>query len=172
MSNLVADLQVLALRAVLADDSDYRLRVIYRWYSREFSVPLPEVPALPLTHVLQAYFEDHYEKMEPHQQEEERLKLVETEVERLERVLAEDREKTEAEQWRQEVEAMGGGKTVEGLGAKPGPVVATKEKIPQTDLPKMEKVEEGIHMKFMAPNFFEEMIAGLDGLGSDDEGQS
>lgn len=57
--------KILALRAVLKPTSDptYRIRQIFRWFSKTFHTPLAEVEAMPLEDVLQHYFESDYEQM-------------------------------------------------------------------------------------------------------------
>jgi hypothetical protein len=44
-------------------DPEYYLRRIFRWYSKTFATPLHEVEELPLSDVLQHYWEEHYEDM-------------------------------------------------------------------------------------------------------------
>jgi hypothetical protein len=61
--NLVRVVQLSALRQILAPDegdAEYRLRQIFRWYSKTFHTPLDEVAALPLVDVLQHYYDSSY----------------------------------------------------------------------------------------------------------------
>lgn len=92
--DLLKAIRLLAYDAVTRKGSEYILRFIFRWYSREFSVPLPQVDEIPLEDVLQAFFECRYEQMDEHEREDEESKLRETQPERLER---EAREKRESE---------------------------------------------------------------------------
>ncbi len=89
--NYFLALRTIALREVLNGGPDYWLRQVFRWYSREFSVPLPSVSDLPMDHVLQAYYECHYEKMEEDDREAERHFLIETDEDRRKRLADEER---------------------------------------------------------------------------------
>lgn len=75
-------IKIQSLRTVLRPDDDYNVRSVMRWYSREFNTPLGEVYDLPIEEVLRDYFECEYEKMEPHELEEEREYLLSSEAER------------------------------------------------------------------------------------------
>lgn len=86
---LIESARVRALRCVLEDGPEYRLRQIQRWYSRSFSTPLAEVNALPLEEVIGAYFEDAYGKLEGEDLEKEVALVVETAEESRRRVLDE-----------------------------------------------------------------------------------
>lgn len=54
------EIRVEAFAAVLRGDDDFQYREIMRWYSREFSTPLPQVEELDREDVLQHYWECHY----------------------------------------------------------------------------------------------------------------
>lgn len=57
-------IRTVALRDVLdGADPDYVRRFQFRWYSKTFAVPLPDVADLPLQDVLQAFWEERYEEM-------------------------------------------------------------------------------------------------------------
>lgn len=75
-------LRLLALREVANDrkakpddegDLDYSLRRIFRTYSKRFATPLHLVETLPLSDVLQHYFESEFEEMD----EDELRKAIE-----------------------------------------------------------------------------------------------
>jgi hypothetical protein len=59
-AKLIRAIQVLALKAVEEPDDEAIYSRICRWYSREFSTPLPEVENLDPIHVLSHYFQDKY----------------------------------------------------------------------------------------------------------------
>ncbi len=92
--DLLKAIRLCAFGAVKERDSDYILRHIFRWYSREFHTELEKVEEIPLEKVLTAFFECRYENMEDEDLDEEDSRLRETYAERLER---EAREKAESE---------------------------------------------------------------------------
>lgn len=70
----IEDLRILALRNAARPElapGEYRVRRVQRWYSKTFHVPLPDVADLPWEDVLLAWYESHYEEMEPELLEEE-----------------------------------------------------------------------------------------------------
>lgn len=77
--------QVAALQAVLRNkqskpnsvDSEYSLRRVFRWYSKTFFTPLHEVEDLPLSDVLQSYWEERFEDMEDAELDDEKVRLLE-----------------------------------------------------------------------------------------------
>jgi hypothetical protein len=57
-------IQLKALRDVHKFDSnEYMLRRLYRWFSSTYHVPITETDAIPVTTMLQHYFESYYESM-------------------------------------------------------------------------------------------------------------
>lgn len=91
-------------------EDGYRLRQIFRWYSREFSTPLHEVEDLPLVQVLTHYFESMYEELGEADgpaavaaTEREELLLRETLAERKARESQEAVEDVEADAFEREV---------------------------------------------------------------------
>lgn len=87
--DLIKAFRLCAFGAVKEKDSDYILRFIFRWYSREFHTELEAVDDIPLEKVLTAFFECRYENMNDEDLEEENEKLRETKAERLLREAAE-----------------------------------------------------------------------------------
>ena len=88
--DLLSAIRRCALWDVLSSEDDsFRLRRIYRWYSKTFNTPLHEAEKLPIAYVLQHFYEDHYESLlsadKLEELEEERIVLTETEEERKER---------------------------------------------------------------------------------------
>jgi hypothetical protein len=94
--NLYLAIQLEAMRAVRKQDSEYSMRSIRRWYSREFHTPLVDVADIPDEDVLQAFFEDKYDSMEEADREVEVARLLETEEERLLKAREKDEEDAEA----------------------------------------------------------------------------
>jgi hypothetical protein len=74
-----------ALRAVIDEDPEYRMRRIMRWYSREFHTPLHVVEELPTEDVLQAFFECQFESLSEKRRLKRAAELTETDEERAER---------------------------------------------------------------------------------------
>src|ERR1035437_6376083 len=89
--SLVECIKTIALRDVLLETSDYRIREICRWYSREFSTPLPTVEAdVPLLILLQHYFENQFSNMTAEEIDEEKMSMLETDEGRRLRMRRED----------------------------------------------------------------------------------
>jgi hypothetical protein len=86
-----AALQLSAMEAVVRPSRESFERYVCRWYSREFSTPLQEVLGIPLEEILQAYYEDNYEKMTEEDREAEIERLLETDQEREERAQQEEK---------------------------------------------------------------------------------
>lgn len=180
--SLAEDLQIIALREVLADTNEYRLRWLFRWYSKTFSTPLSSVKEIPLTDILQAFWETTYEAMEPEAIEDERQRLLETAEQRRDRILREDAERSEADRFAEEIEAQAkrAPQKIEDLQVKEPQVVKTREKIKEIELPDPKKppvmpteLPENVSIKFMPTNFFDELADKLDGLEiPDDDPQS
>lgn len=59
-----------ALASILTPDVESFLRHVFRFYSKTFNVPLPDVDDLPLEDVLLAYYEEVYEGMDEEAREE------------------------------------------------------------------------------------------------------
>jgi hypothetical protein len=93
--DLLKAIRICAVGAVKEKDSDYVMRYIFRWYSREFHTPLHVIDELPLEEVLTHFFECRFENMDDEEIEEAVAKLIET---RAERTLREAKEKAEAEE--------------------------------------------------------------------------
>lgn len=75
--DLYRDLRLLALANVLAeDDSEYSIRKVFRWYSKEFFTPLHMVEDLPLDEIMTHYYESHYEALEGQDVQEEISQLM------------------------------------------------------------------------------------------------
>lgn len=100
-------IQIAALAAVAVDDfdEDYFYRRVFRWYSEKFHTPLHEVYELPFEFVLQHYFEVQYEAMDDQRRaaEVDRLKL--NKEQRWKRMLKEEAEKADADEFAQFVAA-------------------------------------------------------------------
>lgn len=93
------NVKLIALHSVLHPDHDARLRSIFRWYSKEFHVPLPEVEELPLIDVLQHYFESIYESLEEEDLQQELQDILATDEETRAKDMAEEEEKVLAAQF-------------------------------------------------------------------------
>jgi len=87
--DLFEALQIKALLGVLHPDDDSLLRHIFRFYSKTFNVPLPEVDALPLEDVVLAYYEEFFEHLPDEDRAEFKELLTESPEERKARQAAE-----------------------------------------------------------------------------------
>lgn len=88
-------LRTVALADVIGNVPEYTIRHIFRWYSREFHVPLPEVGDLPMDHIFQTYYECQYEKMDPEDRDQEKAYLLESDEDRRKRLADEERRAVE-----------------------------------------------------------------------------
>lgn len=143
-------IRTIALRDVLAGDPAYRRRRVLRWYAREFSCLPHQVEELPWPDVLQAYWENHYERLQEQGEEgaqaiqQERAWLARTDKEALEAANAEDAQEVEMEEYRQaELRAE----------AKRQAKAAAVEAV-VTDLP------PDVELSFDEPSIFENLSAG------------
>jgi hypothetical protein len=93
--NLDEAARILALKAVLCPDTEYRLRKIYRWYSQEFHTPLHKVIRLDLMFVLQQYYESEYEELPDYALHEIKKALLESPEQQTARRIAEDHEEVD-----------------------------------------------------------------------------
>jgi hypothetical protein len=164
--SLADDLQVIALRDVLVGDSEYRLRFLCRWYSKTFSTPLRLVSAIPLSEILTAFWEERYEKLEPHELEEERQLLTETEDDRRARLSREDAQAAADDMLLADLEAETARRSKAPLrieDVKPGAPVKTKTRIAEPELPSLpDKLPENVSIKFASTDFFDELINKAD----------
>lgn len=61
--NEFESIRILALRSVVKDTPDYRLRHIFRWYSEKFHTALHLVDDLPIENILEAWYECEFETL-------------------------------------------------------------------------------------------------------------
>jgi hypothetical protein len=85
-------IKLISLRNILFPTPEYRLRQIFRWYSKTFFTPLHEVPELPLEEILVAYFESVFEDMEEEEINKEKSLLLESEEDKYKRLMEEEQE--------------------------------------------------------------------------------
>jgi hypothetical protein len=94
-------LRLNAMHAVLAEDADYTLRFICRWYSERYNTPLHLVATpegvVDLEEVLQTFYETRYAQMTDPEKEKEIALLLRTPEE--ERAEARKADQDEAENW-------------------------------------------------------------------------
>lgn len=178
--NLYKALRTIALRDVLTEPPEYHLRHIFRWYSRTFHVPLPEVSNLDLEHVLQAFYETKYEDMDEEAREEERKILMESDEARRARLLDEDRaaasdyqfQKEAEEMFRLQQEAEAAAKTATDKAAKPIVPRLVNEELPEANLmagaPIAPVVHPEINMSFATDDEFQALLERDAGGGDDD----
>ena len=96
-----------AFAAVTIDDFDpeYFYRHVFRWYSKEFHTPLNDVYDLPLDFVLQHYWEARYEAMDDPKRVAERDRLRETPEQTWKRMLREEADRADADEYAAQVAA-------------------------------------------------------------------
>lgn len=104
-SLIIETARVSAALAVLRHDGEYRLRSIYRWYSRTFHTPLHQVPDLDTLDVLQAFYEDRYGDMKEDELHAEILELIKTPEEELKELREDAKTRSEDELAAQIIEA-------------------------------------------------------------------
>ena len=172
--DLYEALRLRAIRAVQKPDEGAYLRYIHRWYSRTFHTPLHVVEELDPVDVLTAFYEQTYEDMEEADREREIGELLETPVERRERLIAKDIERAEAfefaeytakEQLRQDQRKVADLKANESKRF-------LRQQVPETTMAKstmpiavkdLKEIPPDIEMRFVAESDFE---AALEGPGT------
>ena len=165
--SVIDALQVLAFRDVLLKSPEYRVRSIQRWFSTTFNTPLLTVQNdIPLTVILQHYFETQFENAEPEELEETRKLLLETDGQRHARLMAEDAEAAGNEEIHRLLE-----EEAQKLSTKKNPgapivpsVVHPPGIIPESRLPDTfsKEIPPDIEMKFVSP---EELERSLESFG-------
>lgn len=94
----IVDIQTIALDQVLkGTDIEYQIRMITRWYSRNFHTPLTEVQKIPVEEILQTFYECRYEEMEDDDLEIERKRLMLDDEGQRQQALIADREEFDME---------------------------------------------------------------------------
>jgi hypothetical protein len=88
-SLVIETARIEAALAVKRHDGEYRLRQIFRWYSRTFHTPLHQVQDLDLLDILQAFYEDRLGDMKDDELHDEIQDLIRTPEEEM-RALRED----------------------------------------------------------------------------------
>jgi hypothetical protein len=129
---------------------------IFRWYSREFSVPLPEVERQPVEEVLNHFFECRYEGMDDEALDDELKSLAETRAERLAREEREKLDEEDADEFFKQAKAepqVGLAK----LGATPKRTLDAPMEDPDLDRPVLVPV-----MGERLPQGFQDIVAKMD----------
>lgn len=170
--NYYMALRLRAMRAVLTPDEDAHLRRIFRWYSQTFHTPLHQVEELPVVDVLQAFYEDKYETMAEEDREKELIELLETEEERALRLKEQDERQTDTFDFAKFTEAEVRRKEEQKKLKDLAPDQAEKFKqVPESKLPTaMERLPEGVEIKFVSADTFEAELEGFGGLDKQSKG--
>lgn len=156
------NLKIMAMYSVIEEPSEYNIRYIFRWFSREFSTPLHVVETLPLEDVLTHYYECLYEDQSSEDRQATIDRLLMTPEQLAARRRAEDAE--DAEAWEFGQEAIKSAPATPNPDMPVAPVDPITERIerirasmrPPEVLPGTETqlppsapvVEEGIHIEF------------------------
>lgn len=171
MSSLADDLRAITLHELVADTPEYRLRLLYRWYSKTFATPLHLVPSLPLTEVLVAFWETKYEEMNDIELEDERKKVVETEDERRARLEAEDAHEVETDAFVLAIEEQAkaaAAKKVADVKVPEQPAIRASNKVLEPQLPGLDDLKkigplpESVSIKFTDTSAFDDLVEKLD----------
>ena len=159
------------MQAVEIPDQAATLRSIFRWYSKTFHTPLPQVEEIPIEEVLLTYYESMYEDLNEEERAQEMKTLLKTpedlQAERrrkdAERADAYDFMRFTAEEEKRKAEAEK--RRLADLKPEEKRKFA---KVPETALPKtpikdLKETPPDIQMKFVNEDDFE---AELEGFGS------
>lgn len=132
-ANTIDLLQMIRLQALhdkLHPDEDATYRKIFRWYSKTFHTPLYLVAELPLLEVLQCYFDNMFEEMEPEHLEyeiEQSLKTPEQiAAEKAEKISSLDKLQKEDDDFFNQVSAEAGKLLAPQINQGPGIVAPDK----------------------------------------------
>lgn len=107
-NDLIKSTMILAMQAVMEDTDEYRLRDICRWYSETKNTALWVVEyELPIEHVLQHYYEEHYSKMNHISRRDAARLLIETDEEKQARLEKAKKDKARGLQLGQELAEKG-----------------------------------------------------------------
>ncbi len=168
--DFAGQIRLIAFNEVRSQSAAYKLRSVYRWYSARFATPLHMVKRLPFSDVLTAYFEDQFENLDAEEMEEERLRLIETEDQRIARIAAEEAEASaevdfqafaEAEAKRLETTQIPKQEAVRPIQhphRKEAPEAPEFADAPATPIP------PDITVKFVDDGFFEELCEDLEDM--------
>lgn len=85
-------IKINAIMAIKKPDYNAFLRRIFRWYSKTFYTPLKDVEDMPVVEVLEAYYEELYDKMEEADLKQEMIRLSMTEEEWTKKLIDEEQE--------------------------------------------------------------------------------
>lgn len=102
---IIETARIEAALAVRRHDGDYRLRQIFRWYSRTFHTPLHQVQDLDLMDVLQAFYEDRFGDMKDEELHDEIQDLIRTPEEDMRAAREDAKTRAEDELAAQAIEA-------------------------------------------------------------------
>lgn len=163
--DLAAEIKIIAFSEVQKNTAEYRLRSVYRWYSRAFATPLHMVPSLPFTDVLTAYFEDQFENMDAEDLEAERKLLTETVDQKAARI-AEEEAVANAEVEFQAFAASEAKRLESTQIQKQEPVRPIQHphrQAKEAELPEVKEIPPDITVKFVDEGFFEDLMDKIDG---------
>lgn len=156
--DLLKAIKLCAFDAVKNKDTDYILRYIFRWYSREFGERLSDVEGLPVEDVLTHFFECRYEGMDDEQLDDEMKLLSETRADRLAREAQEKLDAEEDDEFLKQVKSEGP-VGLSKLGAEAGKTRALDEPMedPDFDRPILLPV-----MGEKLPQAFQDIVSKMD----------
>lgn len=152
-------IKTLALLEVTAKykSENYELRRVRRWYSQTFFTPLHLVDDLPIFQLMQAYYENGFEQMEPNELNEALIEITQTPEERAAALTKEQRAESDDDLFFKEVQA-------EALQQKSLPKPETRPALPisrtlaaETQLPNVKLPPAELKMTFITPEELERL---------------
>lgn len=163
--DLVAAIQILALHDVLTESEGFRLRSMHRWYSREFHEPLSFVESsVPLPKILQAFFEERFKDLEPDKLEEVKKLVLESDEQRAERLMKEDIQAANEEEFHKALEREAAALKARGQGSPLSARPPTSPMMPESKLPDTGTLptdQKEIQMVFITKEELERQVEDL-----------
>lgn len=145
MSNYIDNIKKIALLSVLEPDDEAFIRYLYRWFSKSFHTPLPQVEDLPLDYILQHYYETIYEELGPDEKHNLIIYLLETPEEREKRKVSEAKSE---EDFLKEIENEAKFQETNPEEYKKQQIALRKKGLKKPDLGKVLELEPDLKIKF------------------------
>jgi len=163
--DLAEQIKLIAFSEIRNETSESRLRHVYRWYSKTFATPLHLVPSLPFVDILTAFFEEQFENMSTEEMEDERKILIETEGQRLARIVEAESNRNSDSDFHKAIEEQAKKLETTTLPKQETirPVASLKIKeLPEAKLPDPEPIPPDVTVKFVDDKFFDDLMERID----------
>lgn len=161
-------IRALALRSVVTEDREYRLRTIFRWYSKTFFTPLHTVDELPLEEVLRHYYESKYEGLENEELQAEINEFLETPEEKVARLRREDEEKADNESFMKHVAKNAEKKKLENLVAPLTPILSSGM-MKEAEIRDIKPPPPDIKIQYVDKKILDDEMEGFGSMGPVDD---